>query len=257
MDKYSLISSLRENLKNGIVSCGTWQQIPHPAISEILASEGYEWIAVDLEHGSIDISQLPILFCAMEAHNVLPFARLAQADANHAHLALEAGAAGIIFPMIHSGEQIKDLIKQSTWPPNGKRGVGFSRSSMYGKKFDQQKILAEKPFFVAMIESLEGLENIASIASYSLLDAIMIGPYDLSASIGLTGNFTNKKFKIALEKITTNARKFNMPIGIHIIEPSQDKFNEAIKKGYNFIAYSTDALFMIESSSKPSITKQS
>ena len=87
MDKYSSVLALRETLKKGLTSCGSWQQIPHQSISEILASEGYEWIAIDLEHGSIDISQLPILFCALEANNVLPFARLSKADSIEAHRA--------------------------------------------------------------------------------------------------------------------------------------------------------------------------
>ena len=251
MDKYPLITSLRKNLKNGLPTCGSWQQIPHPGISEILASQGYEWIAIDLEHGSINMSQLPILFCALELHNVLPFARLAKADCNDAHLALEAGAAGIIFPMIHSGEQISRLIQYSTWPPNGKRGVGFSRASMYGKNFEQQKQLAEKPFFVAMIESLEGIENIDSIASTPNLAAIMIGPYDLSASLGITGQFDSEKFKIAVEKIENATKKFKIPKGIHVVEPSKEKFNQTIQKGYQFIAYSTDALFLLASSKKP------
>ena len=69
MNKLSRISELRKKLQNGEVSLGTWQQIPHPAISEIIASQGYEWVVVDLEHGSIDVSQLPYLFCAIESKN--------------------------------------------------------------------------------------------------------------------------------------------------------------------------------------------
>tara|TARA_A100001011_G_C14056447_1_gene734207 strand:+ start:27 stop:797 length:771 start_codon:yes stop_codon:yes gene_type:complete len=251
MDKFSSVLKLRDKLSKGLSSCGSWQQIPNNTISEILASEGYEWISVDLEHGSIDVSQLPNLFCALEAHNVLPFARLSKADSNEAHRVLEAGAAGIIFPMIRSGNQINELIKNSIWPPNGNRGVGFSRASLHGKFFEKQKQLAEKPFLVAMIESFEGMENIKEIIKNPYLDAIMIGPYDLSASLGVTGDFNNEKYKNALKTISTICNESSMPMGIHIIKPSKKEYKNAIANGYQFIAYSTDALFILESSQFP------
>ena len=251
MDKHSLVLKLREKLRKGLPSCGSWQQIPNNTISEILASEGYEWIAIDLEHGSIDISQLPNLFCALEAYNVLPFARLSKADSNEAHRVLEAGAAGIIFPMINSSAQINELIKNSIWPPNGNRGVGFSRASLHGKYFEKQKRLAEKPFLVAMIESFEGMKNIREIILSPYLDAIMIGPYDLSASLGVTGEFNNKKYVNALNKISKICNELSMPMGIHVIKPSRKEYKKAIDNGYQFIAYSTDALFILESSKFP------
>ncbi len=251
MNKSVLVSKLRSKLKKGLVSCGSWQQIPHPSISELLASENYDWICVDLEHGSIDFSQLPNLFCAIEKHNVLPFARLGKSDPYHAHMALEAGAAGIIFPMINSGNQIKSLIKNASWPPSGNRGVGFSRACLYGKNFEPHKTLARNPFFVAMIESKEAVQNLESIVSIEDLDAIIIGPYDLSASLNLLGDFKSLEFKEILMKIKKICKKFSKPFGIHIIEPSISQYHEALKEGYNFISYSTDALFIQASSKKP------
>ena len=251
MNKSLLISELRSKLRKGQVSCGSWQQIPHPSISELLASENYDWICVDLEHGSIDISQLPTLFCAIERYNVLPFARLGKSDSYHSHMALEAGAAGIIFPMISSGDQIKDLIKDSSWPPSGKRGVGFSRACLYGKTFESHKNLARNPFFVAMIESKEGFYNLESIVSIQELDAVIIGPYDLSASFNLLGDFNSREFKKVLNEIKNICKKYSKPFGIHIIEPSTKKYHEALEEGYNFISYSTDALFIQSSSKRP------
>ncbi len=251
MNKSLLISKLRSKLKKGEVSCGSWQQIPHPSISELLASENYDWICVDLEHGSIDFSQLPILFCAIERYNVLPFARLGKSDSYHAHMALEAGAAGIIFPMISCGDQIKSLIQDSSWPPSGNRGVGFSRACLYGKSFESHKNLARNPFFVAMIESKEGVRNLESIVSIEDLDAVIIGPYDLSASFNLLGDFNSHEFKEILTNIKNICKKYSKPFGIHIVEPSIKKYNEALAEGYNFISYSTDALFFQASSQKP------
>ena len=251
MDKFSSVLALRKKLASGSISCGTWQQIANSTISEILASEGYDWITIDLEHGSIDISQLPNLFCAIESYDVLPFVRLSKPDSNQAHRALEAGAAGIIFPMINSKLQITELINNSIWPPKGTRGVGFSRASLHGKLFSQQQRFAERPFFVAMIENFKAMENIQDIVSTPNLDAIMIGPYDLSASLGVVGEFSSRKYKDALQKIKEISIASKMPIGIHVIKPSKVEFDKAINDGYQFIAYSTDALFILESSKYP------
>ena len=251
MDKLSALINLRRNLKKGSFSIGSWQQIPHQAISEILGSQGYEWIAIDLEHGSIDISQLPNLFLALEANNVLPFVRVSEANYINSHKALEAGAAGIIFPMIKNGKQLSDLIKNSKLPPSGSRGVGFSRASLYGKKFENYIDFAQNPFIVAMIESKEAIDNIDSILENDALDAILVGPYDLSASLNETGNFESLNFVNAMKKIDLACRKYSIPKGIHVVKPSKKQLKKYVDEFYQFIAFSTDALFIIEGSTKP------
>ena len=102
-----------------------------------------------------------------------------------------------------------------------------------------------------MIESLEGIQNLKEIVSNPKLDAIMVGPYDLSSSLGITGDFESKKYKDVLNQISIICKEYSMPLGIHIISPSKEEYKEAVKKGYQFIAYSTDALFILESSKFP------
>ena len=104
------IKIIREKLQNGKTSIGTWQQIPHASISEILGQAGYDWVAMDMEHGSISVDQLPDLFRAIELGGTLPLARVAQAMLKDCRQALDAGAGGIIAPMIESARY---LIKNS------------------------------------------------------------------------------------------------------------------------------------------------
>ena len=102
-----------------------------------------------------------------------------------------------------------------------------------------------------MIECKEAVDNIESILKVEGLDAILIGPYDLSASIGQTGNFNSKEFLSSLKKIEDACKTFSISKGIHVVKPKKEEFNYYKNQGYQFIAYSTDALFLIESSNFP------
>ena len=110
MNKLNKINQIRETLRNGKYSIGSWIQIPHSSIAEILGQAGYDWVAVDLEHGSISPHELPDLFRALELGNTLPLARLAQGKLKDCKQALDAGAAGLIIPMIESAKQLKEII---------------------------------------------------------------------------------------------------------------------------------------------------
>ena len=135
-NRFEIIKSIRSNLSKGEVSIGTWQQIPHPSISEILGNAGFDWVAVDLEHGSVGVHQLPDLFRAIELGGSLPLARIAMASEKDCRQALDAGAGGVIIPMVRNAQQLEELIAVCQWPPTGTRGVGFCRANLYGKYFE-------------------------------------------------------------------------------------------------------------------------
>ena len=245
------IKSIRNKLQHGQVSAGTWQQIPHASISEILGQSGYDWVVVDLEHGSISVEQLPNLFRAIELGDTLPLARIAEATAKDCKLALDAGAGGIIVPMIENAEQLVKIRNACCWPPSGTRGVGFSRSNLYGKHFDEYKAEAQLPLLIAQIEHINAVNNLAEILQVKGLDAIIVGPYDLSASMGLTAEFDNKKFISVINRIITLCKKYNIPCGDHIVHPDPDLLATRIEQGFRFIAYGTDGVFFYTSSISP------
>ena len=135
MDRLKKIKTIRENLSKGHSSIGSWIQIPDSSIAEIMGQSGYDWVAVDMEHGSISLCQLPDLFRALELGNTLPLARIAQGEAKDCKQALDAGAGGLIIPMVESAEQLQKVVQYSSWPPSGMRGVGFSRANLFGNIF--------------------------------------------------------------------------------------------------------------------------
>jgi len=209
---------------------------------------GYDWIAIDLEHGSIGVSQLPDLFRAIESGNTLPLARIAQAHPKDCKQALDAGAGGIIAPMIESAEQLKKVRNACCWPPVGTRGVGFSRANLFGKYFDSYGKEAQAPLLIAQIEHINAVNNLEEILRVDGLDAIMVGPYDLSASMNITSDFDNRDFISIMDKILQCCNKYKIPCGDHIVQPDPNLLKKRIKQGYRFLAYSTDGIFLYSSS---------
>ena len=166
-----------------------------------MGKAGYDWVAVDLEHGSVDVSQLPDLFRAIELGDSLPLARVANGSPKEIKQALDAGAGGVIVPMIESAEQLGLISNFCRWPPSGTRGVGFSRANLFGANFNAYKEESQSPLLIAQIEHVNAINNLDEILSVSGLDAIMVGPYDLSASMNIAGQFEHSKFKDVLKKI--------------------------------------------------------
>ena len=244
MNRLDAIKRLREKLRTGGVSIGSWMQIPHPSIAEIMGQAGYDWVAVDMEHGSIGTHQLPDLFRALELGNTLPLARVARGHAKDCKQALDAGAGGIIVPMIESAEQLVEVLDACRWPPAGMRGVGFSRANLFGKNFEDYRKEAQAPLIVAMIEHISAVDSLREILDVDGLDAILIGPYDLSASMGLTAQFDHPDFCKAMELIRSLADAMSIPVGVHVVEPSQAQLQKRLEEGYQFLAYSIDAVML-------------
>ena len=226
-------------------------QIPHASVAEIMGQAGYDWIAVDLEHGAISDHQLPDLFRAIELGGSLPLARLANGQPKDCKQALDAGAGGIIVPMITSAKQLTQVRDACCWPPSGSRGVGFSRANLFGKHFEAYTEEAQAPLLVAMIEHIRAIDNLEEICQTEGIDAILIGPYDLSASMKLTAKFDTPEFMATMDRIRTLCKQYHIPCGVHVVMPEPGVLEEKIAKGYQFVAYSVDAVFLYTSAESP------
>jgi 2-dehydro-3-deoxyglucarate aldolase len=254
MTRYAQIEAVRQKFADGKASIGSWMQIPDSSIAEILGRAGYDWVAVDLEHGTMGERVLPDLFRALELGGTLPLARLPEGTARDCKRALDAGAGGVILPMIQSAAQLSSLISACAWPPVGTRGVGFSRANLFGGDFDQYRDgEARGPLVIAMIEHIEAVANIDEIVAVPGLDAIFIGPYDLSASMGLIGQFDHPDFRAAIEKVCQRSRAAGVPHGQHVVAPSPDALRASVEAGHQFIAYSMDAVFLRNAVQRPDI----
>lgn len=240
------INILRKKLLNQKVSVGTWQLIQSFEVSKILSLAKYEWVTIDLEHGSFDESFLSPAFDIILSQGSLPLARIARPDKFESRSVLDKGAAGVIIPMVETPEQLDDIINSSLWPDNGNRGVGYCNANDFGKNFKDYKEEAQRPIFVAMIENTQIIENLEKICSNKYLDALFIGPYDLSASLGITGDFKNKLFVDTQNRIFDICSKYKKPFGYHVINPDKKDLQNKISKGATFLAIAADTIFLQE-----------
>ena len=245
MNKFAAVQKIREYLAEGKQIVGSWMQLPCPEVAEILGGQHFNFVGVDLEHSNITRHQLPNIFRALELGNTLPLVRIAKPDSFLAIEALEQGAAGIIVPQIRSKSQLSEIKESFSLPPRGTRGMGFNRGNLYGHKFHEYREgLGQEPLLIGMIEHYEAVKNIDEILSVGI-DAALIGPYDLSGSLGCAGDFENPKYLQVLEEYKKGCLRNNVPIGYHIPGNHLSKdpmveFLERREEGYTFIVYSGD-----------------
>jgi 2-dehydro-3-deoxyglucarate aldolase len=192
--------------------------------------------------------QSQILFQAIRSGNpsCAPFVRLTGNVYADTKRYVDAGAIGVIAPFINTREQAKELIRSVKYPPLGMRGVGFCRANNYGLQLKKSVETANDQTFVCVqIEHVEALDNIDDILGVNGIDAVMIGPYDLSASMGITAQFDHPKMTAAIKAVLDACHKRSVIPGIHVVQPETDEAIARIREGYRFIAYSLDITMLL------------
>ena len=236
---------LKKRLANNQISIGSWITIGNPAIPEIMANADFEWLTIDIEHNSIDLSMVQNMISTIQSKNISALVRVSKNEEVIIKHVLDAGADGIIVPMINNKEDAIKAVEYAYYPPKGKRGVGLARAQNYGIGFESYKEwLNNNLVIIAQIEHIEAANNIEEIISTYGIDGVIIGPYDLSGSLGYPGEFDRIEVKQAIEKVEKACLKKGFPLGFHIVQPEAELINKVIEKGYRFIAFSTDFLFL-------------
>jgi 2-dehydro-3-deoxyglucarate aldolase len=223
-------------------SIGTWLSLPNETVAEILAKAGYEWVVIDLEHSAININQAEQLIRVIDLAGSKPFVRLSGHSSSQIKRVLDAGAKGILAPMVESKAQIESIIASCHYPPKGNRGMGLARAQGYGEANAKGKyitITSKHIEIYAQIESVAGIANLDSIFSQEI-DGYFIGPYDLSASLGNPGIFDSDEFINAEEQILQASRQHQIKAGCHLVEPNPDQIPILVNQGYEMIAFSVD-----------------
>ncbi len=243
------------NKTNKDITIGSWITLGHPSIAEIMCNSGFDWLTIDLEHSSITIKEAEELIRVINLCNVKPYVRLTSNNSDQIKRVLDSGAEGIIVPMVNDYNEALKAVEACFYPPIGKRSVGLARAQKYGVGLDEYIKWQNKNLsLIVQIEHIDAIENLDEIFSLNQIHGYMIGPYDLSASMGKPGDFHDKKFKEAIDTIVSKASKFNLKKGIHIVEPDKDLLHERVKEGFDMIAYSLD-IRMIDVSCRNIITE--
>jgi len=242
---------LRKALLQKELTLGGWMQIGHPACAEIFAGAGFDWVCVDLEHGAIDIETMTDIFRTLDAYECAPVARLPANDPVWIHRSLDAGAAGLIIPMVNSAREAENALREAKYPPRGIRGFGYCRANMHGVHFEKYVSAANEEIAMIMqIEHADAIANIDAILQVEGVDGVFIGPFDLSGSMGITGQMNHQRMVEALEKFLKACSKRDKAAGMHVVRPSSENIRKAIEEGYTLIALGLDNVFLEEAAKR-------
>lgn len=232
------------NLENTV---GSWQTIGHTAITEIMCRSGIDFLVIDIEHTSISIAQAFQLIQVTELSDVVPIVRVNENNSNIIGRVMDLGAHGVIVPMVNTKEDAERAVCSAKYPPKGNRGVGISRAQKFGYGFEEYKKWAEeKSIVIVQIEHIKAVENIEAILKTDSVDGFIIGPYDLSASIGLPGKFDHPKVIEVFDEVINAAKRLKISAGFHVVFPDVNKALQKIRENYNLIVYSVDFYFLGE-----------
>ncbi|NQU59145.1 MAG: 2,4-dihydroxyhept-2-ene-1,7-dioic acid aldolase, partial [Rhodospirillales bacterium] len=179
--------SLKQKLTNNETTIGSWITLGHSAVAELMAKTGgFDWLVIDMEHSVIELSQAQEMMQAIDLAGVPPLVRLTSNDENLIKRVMDAGAHGVVVPLVNSKEDAERAVASVYYPPRGTRGTGLARAQGYGATFPEYKAwLKENGVVVVMIEHIDAVNAIDEILAVPGVDGFIIGPYDLSASLGV------------------------------------------------------------------------
>lgn len=236
-----MAGNIRETVRAGQVTLGSWITIGNAAIAEIMSRAGFDWLVIDLEHSVISIDMAGDLIRTIDLCGVAPLVRLTSNDANQIKRVMDAGAHGIVVPMVNSPEEAARAVAATRYAPAGIRGVGLARAQGYGPGFkDYLAWQKDGPLVIVQIEHKEAVANLERILTVPGVDGFIIGPYDLSCSMGLPGQFEHPDFVDVMRKILETGNRLGCPAGLHIVEPDLQRLEQTVADGFKFIAYGVD-----------------
>ncbi len=236
---------LKNKLKKGEITFGSWITIGNPVVAEIMANSGFEWLTVDMEHSSITLEVAQDLIRTIELSNCIPLVRISENNPIIIKRVMDAGAHGVIVPMVNTREEAERAVKSVRYPPKGFRGVGLARAQKYGFDFEgYKKWLEKESIVIVQIEHVDAVKNLKEILSVDGVDGFIVGPYDISGSLGMPGEFNNPKFKKIIKEVMDVVKNSKKPGGFHVIPPDDKEVQKFIDMGYKFIAISLDTLFL-------------
>ena len=238
------IDSIRNKIKKNQLSLGSWITMADPMVVEIMCQSGFDWLAIDMEHSAITLPQTQNHVRIIQLSGLAAFVRVEENNPNLIKRVMDTGADGVIVPMVNSRQEAEKAVSSVRYPPAGKRGVGLARGQGYGLNFNEYKKRHHKNMVVVQIEHIQAVENLEDILSVEGVDSFIVGPYDLSGSLGFPGQFDHPKVKKALDRIMQVSKKMKMPAGFHVIPADAKLVEKKIREGFRFISFSIDMIFL-------------
>ncbi|MCX4140723.1 aldolase/citrate lyase family protein [Paraburkholderia sp. SEWSISQ10-3 4] len=225
---------------------GTWLMAGTPSNAEALGHGGFDWLLIDMEHGPIDFRDTWQMLQAVDCTPATPIVRVSTSDDPAlVKRALDLGARTLMFPYVQSAEQARRIVASAKYPPLGQRGfAGVHRASRYGTFSDYGKLANDLTTCIVQLETPEAIDRLEEIAAVEGVDALFIGPGDLSAALGCMGNLQDERVQTLMRSAAQRARAVGMPIGT--LGPSPEMVKSFVEMGYDYVAVGSDLVFMMQ-----------
>lgn len=235
------MTSFKSRVVAGELLGGTWCSLGSNITSEIAGDAGFDWVLIDLEHGSGSMGTLLAQLQGVGCTEATPIVRIAANDPPRFKRVLDMGARGVMVPYVNSAAEAQRAVDSFRYPPAGIRGVAkLNRATRYGREFEGYfaKSLDEL-ILVTQIETAEGVAHASEIAAVDGVDVLFVGPLDLSTSLGIQGEIHHDRFVEAMTHVADVAQGAGKAAGILLLDP--DDIRRAVDLGYTFVAVGSDA----------------
>ena len=242
---------LKEKIKNKEKVLGTFFELGSMSVIECLGQTGLDFVIIDNEHGPFETESTMNYVRACDNVGLTPLVRVREVSRPAILKPLDIGAQGLIVPCIETVEQAKKVVEYGKFSPIGKRGFCPSRKDFWGYSHPQgqpidvgMKHENGETLLILQCETVGCLENIETIVSMDGVDGIFIGPFDLSISMGIPGQFDNPEFLKAIDKILSTCKKYNKISSI--FTGRFDDIDKYYKQGFDIVTYSLDANILVD-----------
>jgi 4-hydroxy-2-oxoheptanedioate aldolase len=238
---------VKQRLKQGLPSVGTWLSLSSPYAAEAMSSVGFDWLVIDMEHSPISIETAGLMVSSMFDSNTVPLVRIPWNTGENIKRVLDMGAWGIVVPMVNSREEAEAAVAHAKYFPYGRRSIGGQRHALGFKACSSEYFekANEEILVVVQIEHIEAVNKIDEILSVPGIDACFIGPNDLMSSMGLKPQLESEDPEVleTIRIIREAAKRHGIASGIHV--GSAKTANTCIQEGFQFIAIGSELSYML------------
>ncbi|TAL61027.1 MAG: 4-hydroxy-2-oxovalerate aldolase [Legionella sp.] len=222
-----------------------WVSYAHPSITETFARAGFDFIAIDMEHSTISLEQAQRIIAASQSEGVPCLPRPVSHSNDYFKPLLDSGADGLLVQMVNTTEEVEAIIGLLKYPPVGRRTYGVNRAQAYGFDFDSYiKSWNETSIFLIQVESIQAVENIEKLLAFDEIDGVMIGPYDISGSLGVPGQTSHPLVIEASRKVIEACARAGKSCGTQVADASLENVQALFDLGHTFAILGSD-LFVL------------
>ena len=236
--------AIREKLQAGRPTIGCFMSLGSPTVAELLGHAGFEWVVIETEHNALDAAEVQILVTAVEAGGAVPFVRVPSSDRVAIQRALDIGARGIVVPLIRTAEEAAAVVSATRFPPAGTRSFGPLRAGRYG--FDNEDYFRranDQIVVILILETREAVEELGEIAVVPGVDALYVGPFDLSLSFGLDPfGASSAELEALIRDAQSVCSESGAVLGVPVRTP--DELRRRRAEGFALLGYGPDYLLL-------------